>query len=54
MTDGAHVAEPVAAAAGVGEALARARAAAGLSVADIAQQLKLAARQIEANGADHG
>jgi cytoskeleton protein RodZ len=37
-----------AAAAGVGEELARARAALGLSLADIAQQLKFAARQIEA------
>ena len=35
-------------AAGVGEELARARAALGLSVADVAQQLKFAARQIEA------
>ena len=34
--------------AGVGEELARARAALGLSIADIAQQLKFAARQIEA------
>ena len=33
---------------GVGEALARARAARGLSVADVAQQLKFGARQIEA------
>jgi len=33
---------------GVGEELARARAALGLSVADVAQQLKFAARQIEA------
>jgi cytoskeleton protein RodZ len=36
------------AAAGVGEELARARAARGLSVADVAQQLKFAARQIDA------
>jgi len=42
MTDGAD------AAAGVGEELARARAALGLSIADIAQQLKFAVRQIEA------
>lgn len=42
MTDG------VDAATGVGEELARARAALGLSVADVAQQLKFAARQIEA------
>jgi cytoskeleton protein RodZ len=42
MTDG------VDAAAGVGEELASARAALGLSIADIAQQLKFAARQIEA------
>ena len=33
---------------GVGEELARARQALGLSVADVAQQLKFAARQIEA------
>ena len=33
---------------GVGEALARARAALGLSVADVAQRLKFGARQIEA------
>ncbi len=33
---------------GVGEELARARAALGLSVADVAQKLKFAARQIEA------
>jgi len=33
---------------GVGEELARARAALGLSVKDVAQQLKFAARQIEA------
>ncbi|MEK6243082.1 MAG: helix-turn-helix domain-containing protein [Pseudomonadota bacterium] len=45
MTDSAHVTD---AAAGVGEELARARAALGLSIADIAQQLKFAARQIEA------
>jgi len=36
------------AAAGVGDELASARAALGLSIADIAQQLKFAARQIEA------
>ncbi len=42
MTDG------VDAAAGVGEELARARAALGLSVADVAQQLKFSARQLEA------
>ena len=42
MTDSA------AAAADVGEELAKARAALGLSIADIAQQLKFAARQIEA------
>jgi cytoskeleton protein RodZ len=46
MTDGVDVAD--AAAAGVGEELASARAALGLSIADIAQQLKFAARQIEA------
>lgn len=45
MTDGAQVAEPVA---GVGEELARARAALGLSIADIARQLKFGVRQIEA------
>ena len=45
MTDSADVAD---AAAGVGEELARGRAALGLSVADIARQLKFAARQIEA------
>lgn len=45
MTDSAHVTDAVA---GVGEELARARAALGLSIADIAQQLKFAARQIEA------
>lgn len=46
MTD---VAEAGAAAgSGVGEELAHARAALGLSVADVAQQLKFAARQIEA------
>jgi len=45
MTDGAQVAEP---AAGVGEELAGARAALGLSIADIARQLKFGARQIEA------
>jgi len=45
MTDSADVAD---AAAGVGEDLARGRAALGLSVADIARQLKFAARQIEA------
>ena len=42
MTDSAD------AAAGVGEELAQARAALGMSVADVAQQLKFAARQIEA------
>ena len=41
MTDGTD-------AAGIGEELARARAALGLSIADIARQLKFAARQIEA------
>ena len=41
MTDSAD------AAAGVGEELAQARAALGMSVADVAQQLKFAARQIE-------
>jgi cytoskeleton protein RodZ len=45
MTDSADVAD---AAAGVGEELARGRAALGLSIADIARQLKFAARQIEA------
>jgi len=46
MTDGG---EPeTAAGLGVGEELARARAALGLSVGDVAQQLKFAARQIEA------
>ena len=45
MTDRADVVD---AAAGVGEELARARAAQALSIADIAQQLKYAARQIEA------
>jgi len=50
MTDDAQVTEHVAAAAGagVGEELASARAAQGLSIAEIAQQLKFAARQIEA------
>src|SRR5258706_581114 len=33
---------------GVGKGLARARAALGFSVADVAQQLKFASRQIEA------
>lgn len=47
MTDGA--ADAVAdAAPGVGAELAGARAALGLSIADVAQQLKFAARQIEA------
>jgi len=46
MTDGAD------AGLGVGEELARARAALGLSVGDVAQQLKFAARQIEA--LEHG
>lgn len=45
MTDSAEIA---AAAVGVGEELALARAALGLSIADVAQQLKFAARQIEA------
>lgn len=45
MTDSPDVAD---APAGVGEELAKARAALGLSVADIARQLKLGARQIEA------
>jgi cytoskeleton protein RodZ len=45
MTDSADVAD---AATGVGDELARGRAALGLSIADIAQQLKFAARQIEA------
>ena len=45
MTDGADVAD---AATGVGADLARARAALGLTVADVAQQLKFAVRQIEA------
>jgi cytoskeleton protein RodZ len=40
--------DSVDAAAGVGEELARARAALGLSVGDVARQLKFAARQIEA------
>jgi cytoskeleton protein RodZ len=49
MTDAAGVTDAVAdAAAGVGEVLAKARAALGLSIADVAQQLKFAARQIEA------
>jgi len=57
MTDGAqvtgnaaeHVAEPLAdAGAGVGDELAAARKALGLSIADIARQLKFGARQIEA------
>ena len=42
MTEGAD------AGLGVGEELARARAALGLSIGDVAQQLKFAARQIEA------
>ena len=45
MTDSADVAGAVA---GVGEDLARGRAALGLSIADIARQLKFAPRQIEA------
>jgi cytoskeleton protein RodZ len=45
MIDSAEVTD---AAAGVGDELAGARAALGLSIADIAQQLKFAARQIEA------
>ena len=45
MTDSTDVAGAVA---GVGEELARARAALGLSLADIARQLKFSARQIEA------
>ncbi len=45
MTDSADVAD---AAAGVGEELAKARAALGLSIADIARQLKFSVRQIEA------
>ena len=40
--------ELAAAGAGVGEVLARARETQGLSTADVAQQLKFAARQIEA------
>jgi cytoskeleton protein RodZ len=49
MTDGVDAADaPGDAAPGVGEELAKARAARGLSVADVAQQLKFAARQIEA------
>ena len=49
MTDAADVTDAVAdATAGVGEELAKARAALGLSIADVAQQLKFAARQIEA------
>ena len=46
MTD--SVGDANAAAAGVGEELAGARAALGLSIADIARQLKFGARQIEA------
>ncbi len=46
MTD--SVGDANAAAAGVGEELAGARAALGLSIADIAQRLKFGARQIEA------
>ncbi len=53
MTDAAEVADVADAAAadtvaGVGEELAKARVALGLSIADVAQQLKFAARQIEA------
>jgi cytoskeleton protein RodZ len=51
MTDSADVADTdagVGVGVGVGEELASARAALGLSIADIAQQLKFAARQIEA------
>ena len=49
MTDGADAAgAPGDAAPGVGDELARARAALGLSVAEVAQQLKFAARQIDA------
>jgi cytoskeleton protein RodZ len=40
--------DSVDAASGVGEELARARAALGLSIGDVAQQLKFASRQIEA------
>ena len=46
MTDSAPVTDAVAP--GVGDELARARAALGLSIADIERQLKFAARQIEA------
>ena len=45
MTEAAELAD---AEAGVGAQLASARAAAGLSIGDVAQQLKFAARQIEA------
>jgi cytoskeleton protein RodZ len=49
MTDGAAAADGAAVAVpGVGAELAGARAALGLSVADVAQQLKFGARQIEA------
>jgi cytoskeleton protein RodZ len=49
MTDSAQVAgQDADTGAGVGEELAAARAALGLSVADIAQQLKFGARQIDA------
>ena len=49
MTDAAGAADAAAeSAAGVGEELAMARAALGLSIADVAQQLKFATRQIEA------
>jgi cytoskeleton protein RodZ len=47
MTEEAAAAD-AGAPAGVGEQLARARSALGLSVADVAQQLKFAQRQIEA------
>ena len=49
MTEAAAVPDAAAdAAPGVGAELASARAALGLSIADVAQQLKVAARQIEA------
>ena len=50
MTDAAERAD---APPGVGEELAKARAVLGLSIADVAQQLKFAARQIEAMEQDH-
>jgi cytoskeleton protein RodZ len=48
MTESTGAGNGASAGAAVGEELARARAALGFSIADVAQQLKFAARQIEA------